>query len=96
MGNLKVKTKMNNDYKNGTYSLREAEELAANIVRETKYGTTGYFWVDKIDGTNVVLLGSDTEGTNRMESEDAYGKGDFTKSMPTSISKRKDKCKRES
>ena len=33
----------------------------------------GYFWIDQSDGTNVVLLGSDTEGTNRMETEDAKG-----------------------
>ena len=38
-----------------------------------RYGETGYFWIDQSDGTNVVLLGSDTEGTNRMETEDAKG-----------------------
>lgn len=26
-----------------------------------RYGETGYFWIDQSDGTNVVLLGSDTE-----------------------------------
>ena len=31
------------------------------------------FWIDQSDGTNVVLLGSDTEGTTRMETEDAKG-----------------------
>ena len=34
---------------------------------------SGYFWVDQYDGTNVVLLGSATEGTNRMETRDANG-----------------------
>ena len=36
-------------------------------------GSAGYFWIDQSDGTNVVLLGSDTEGTNRMETKDAKG-----------------------
>lgn len=38
-----------------------------------RYGEAGYFWIDQTDGTNVVLLGSDTEGTNRMETKDANG-----------------------
>ena len=42
------------------------KKVAADEVREMRYGDSGYFWVDESDGTNVVLLGSDTEGTNRM------------------------------
>lgn len=41
--------------------------------RQLRYGDAGYFWVDQYDGTNVVLLGNDTEGTNRMETKDANG-----------------------
>lgn len=35
-------------------------------------GNNGYFWVDTYDGTNVVLLGNDTEGTNRMDAVDTW------------------------
>lgn len=60
-------------YQNGAYTLEEAKKLAADEIRELRYGESGYFWVDQYDGTNVVLLGSQTEGTNRMETEDASG-----------------------
>ena len=61
------------EYKAGKYTLEEAKKLAADEVREMRYGDTGYFWIDESNGTNVVLLGSDTEGTNRMEAKDADG-----------------------
>lgn len=51
----------------GEYTLEEAQKLAADQVRELKYGETGYFWIDTFEGVNVVLLGKDTEGTNRYE-----------------------------
>lgn len=57
----------------GELSLDEAKVLAANEVRELRYGEAGYFWIDQSDGTNVVLLGSDTEGTNRMNATDTEG-----------------------
>lgn len=60
-------------YEKGTYTLEEAKKLAADQVRELRYGENGYFWIDQTDGTNVVLLGSATEGTNRMETVDANG-----------------------
>lgn len=64
---------INNQYKAGKYTLEEAKQLAADEVREMRYGEAGYFWIDQSDGTNIVLLGSDTEGTNRMEAKDANG-----------------------
>ncbi|MGN0415411.1 MAG: methyl-accepting chemotaxis protein [Agathobacter sp.] len=64
---------INNQYKAGKYTLEEAKQLAADEVREMRYGDAGYFWIDQSDGTNIVLLGSDTEGTNRMETKDANG-----------------------
>lgn len=64
---------INKQYEAGNYTLAEAKKLAADEVREMRYGETGYFWIDQSDGTNVVLLGSDTEGTNRMETQDASG-----------------------
>ena len=60
-------------YQAGVYTEEEAKTLAADEIREMRYGDSGYFWVDQYDGTNVVLLGSDTEGTNRMETKDANG-----------------------
>ena len=60
-------------YQKGQYTLEEAKKVAADLVRSMKYSESGYFWIDTIDGTNVVLLGKDTEGTNRMASKDANG-----------------------
>ena len=62
-----------NRYEKGEYTLDEAEKLAADQIRDLRYGNNGYFWVDTYDGTNVVLLGNDTEGTNRMDAVDTKG-----------------------
>ena len=61
------------DYQNGKYSEEEAEKIAADMVRNMRYGESGYFWIDTYDGDNVVLLGSSTEGTNRMNTIDSNG-----------------------
>lgn len=60
-------------YQNGQYTLEEAKKVAADLLRNLKYSDTGYFWADTTDGTNVVLLGSATEGTNRLSAKDANG-----------------------
>lgn len=60
-------------YQAGVYTEEEAKKLAADEIRQLRYGDAGYFWVDQYDGTNVVFLGNDTEGTNRMETKDANG-----------------------
>lgn len=60
-------------YEAGDMTLAEAKELAATEVRAIRYGEAGYFWVDESDGTNVVLLGNDTEGTNRIDAKDNNG-----------------------
>jgi methyl-accepting chemotaxis protein len=54
----------------GTLTPAQAEDIARKLLRDTRYGKDGYFWADKTDGTNVVLLGSATEGTNRMGFKD--------------------------
>lgn len=59
--------------KAGAYTLEEAKKLAADEIRELRYGEAGYFWVDQYDGTNVVLLGNSTEGTNRLNAKDGEG-----------------------
>ena len=70
---ISLLNEINGEYENGKYTLQEAKEVAADEVRQMRYGDAGYFWIDQADGTNVVLLGNDTEGTNRMETEDANG-----------------------
>ncbi len=57
----------------GVYSEEEAKKLAADMIRELRYGESGYFWVDTYEGDNIVLLGNETEGTNRLEAEDSHG-----------------------
>ncbi|MCG8582194.1 MAG: methyl-accepting chemotaxis protein [Bacteroidales bacterium] len=55
-------------------SYEEGVVLAANLVRELKYGQDGYFWVDTKEGINVVLLGKeDVEGKSRWDLQDAKG-----------------------
>lgn len=61
------------DIEEGIYSKEEGMKLAADAVRQLRYGEDGYFWVDQSDGVNVVLLGNDTEGTNRMGTKDVTG-----------------------
>lgn len=61
------------DIKSGKLMKEEGKKIAADLLRKLSYGDGGYFWADTYDGTNVVLLGKDTEGTNRMDSVDANG-----------------------
>ncbi len=58
----------------GIISKDSAKILGANILRELRYGKEGYFWADRSDGTNVVLLGKDAEGKNRINLQDVNGK----------------------
>lgn len=59
--------------KNEECTLEEAKTMAADEIREMRYGEDGYFWVDQSDGLSIVLLGNDAEGTNRMETKDVNG-----------------------
>jgi methyl-accepting chemotaxis protein len=59
------------------------EKIATTLLRDLRYGEQGYFWADKSDGTNVVLLGRDAEGKNRFNAQDKKGNyfvQDFIKS----------------
>jgi len=60
-------------YEEGKYTLEEAQVVAADLVREMRYGENGYFWIDTYDAMNVVSLGSDTEGKSRYDLQDANG-----------------------
>jgi methyl-accepting chemotaxis protein len=57
----------------GEYAEEEAKKLAADLVRDLRYGENGYFWIDTYEGDNIVLLGNETEGTNRYEQKDVNG-----------------------
>ena len=70
---ISLLSEINNEYKAGRYSLDEAKKIAADEIRQMRYGNGGYFWVDQADGKNIVLLGNSTEGTNRMNTKDAEG-----------------------
>ncbi|MDF3002726.1 MAG: methyl-accepting chemotaxis sensory transducer [Bacillota bacterium] len=61
-------------YEKGEITLEEAKKLGADTLRDMKYGENGYFWADTLEGENVVLLGNETEGTNRIEFQDVNGK----------------------
>lgn len=58
----------------GEYTSEEAKKIAADLVRELRYKEGGYFWIDNLQGDNIVLLGSNVEGTNRMNDTDVNGK----------------------
>ena len=60
-------------YQAGTYSLEEAQKLAADQIRQIRYGDSGYFWVDTYDGINVVATSKDTEGKSRIDLKDGKG-----------------------
>lgn len=62
------------DYEEGETTLEEAKDKGAHILRDLRYGDDGYFWADTYEGENVVLLGNETEGTNRYEATDVNGK----------------------
>ena len=57
----------------GEYTLEEAKKMAADLIRDIRYDGEGYFWIDTFKGDNVVLLGNETEGTNRFEKQDVNG-----------------------
>ncbi len=61
-------------HQQGEMTLDQAKKLGADLLRELRYGTDGYFWADTEEGVNVVLYGrSDVEGRNRLEDKDPSG-----------------------
>ncbi len=61
-------------HQKGEMNLVQAKKLGANLLRELRYGTEGYFWADTTEGVNVVLYGKkDVEGKNRLENKDQNG-----------------------
>lgn len=62
------------EYQNGSLTLEQARELGAETVRNMHYGSEGYFWIDTVNGDNVVLSSSETEQKNRYAFRDVTGK----------------------
>ncbi len=61
-------------HQQGEMTLAKAKELGADLLRELRYGTEGYFWADTMEGVNVVLYGrKDMEGRKRLEDKDSKG-----------------------
>lgn len=67
-------TEINEMSNRGELTPEQAKKLGADLLRQLRYDKEGYFWADTADGTNVVLLGNSTEGTNRYNLKDANGK----------------------
>jgi len=65
---------VNKRFEKGEITLEEAKKQGADQLRGLKFGNDGYFWADTENGVNIVLNGTSTEGTNRLESKDANGK----------------------
>jgi len=62
------------NHQQGEMTLEQAKKLGADLLRELRYGTEGYFWADTTEGINVVLYGrKDVEGRNRLEDKDQQG-----------------------
>lgn len=62
-----------NQYVSGVYTFDEAKKMGADLLRGLSYGEEGYFWADTYEGINVVLRGTETEGTNRIDVTDSTG-----------------------
>jgi methyl-accepting chemotaxis protein len=61
-------------YQRGEITLEKAKQFGADLLRELRYGTEGYFWADTTEGVNVVLYGrKDVEGRNRIKDKDSRG-----------------------
>ena len=61
-------------HQKGEFTLEQAKQLGADILRGLRYGQDGYFWADTTDGVNVVLYGQkDVEGKSRLEFKDHKG-----------------------
>ncbi|HNX90847.1 MAG TPA: cache domain-containing protein [Candidatus Omnitrophota bacterium] len=67
---ISVLNTLNAKVESGEMTLDQAKKLGADIIRDMRYGDNneGYFFVDTVEGVNVVLFGrKDVEGQNRYE-----------------------------
>ncbi len=66
-------TRINKLSEEGVFKNDQAKKIGADLLRELRYNKDGYFWADTEEGLNVVLYGSKTEGTNRINFQDTKG-----------------------
>lgn len=66
---------IHNQQQKGLLSEADARKRAADLVRNLRFDDGNYFWIDTVEGVNVVLLGRDQEGKSRLEAKD--NKGNF-------------------
>ena len=65
---------INAKHQRGEMTMEKAKQLGADLLRELRYGSEGYFWADTTEGVNVVLYGrKDVEGRNRIKDKDSRG-----------------------
>lgn len=57
----------------GELSRSDALRTGAAQIRTMRYGSEGYFWVDTVEGVNVVHPNRDIEGKNRINDVDVKG-----------------------
>jgi methyl-accepting chemotaxis protein len=57
----------------GEITVDEAKKQGADLVRQLRYQKDNYFWIDTVDGINVVLLGKPAEGKSRIDLQDKKG-----------------------
>lgn len=63
-----------NQYKKGEITEEEAQNLGKTLVKQLRYGKSGYFWIDHVDGTLIAHPEQpDNEGNNRMDIQDPNG-----------------------
>lgn len=66
--------KIHQDQEQGLLTEWEAKKQAADLVRKLRYDDgQGYFWIDTVDGVNVVSVEKNLEGQSRIKSIDLNG-----------------------
>lgn len=63
-----------NQFQEGTLTENEAMQLGQSLVKQLRYGESGYFWIDHIDGTLIAHPEiPQNEGKNRLNIQDPEG-----------------------
>ena len=58
----------------GIISTKEAQDTAKKVIKDLKYGTEGYFWIDDVHGVLIAHpILTAQEGTNRIDIKDPNG-----------------------
>ena len=91
---ISLLSEINNEYKSGKYTLDEAKKIAADEIRQMRYGEAGYFWVDQSDGKTdyVFPKEGETEPSPKRSYSEYFkpfdwvvGTGNYTDYIDTAI-----------